>query len=139
MEKSKHKRRVAVLRGGPSEEYDISLITGAAVIDALKESQDFYPLDVVVTKDGEWLMDGRVYQPGHVLNTTDIAFLAFHGAYGEDGTVQRLLEQRSIPYTGSGPYASALAMNKLITKDRVRQLDGVCLVMMVGCTSRAMF
>ncbi len=122
MEKSKHKKRVAVLRGGPSEEYDISLITGASVINTLKDHPNFYPLDVVVTKNGEWLMDGRVYKPSHILNTIDIAFLSFHGAYGEDGTVQRLLERHSVPYTGSGPYASALAMNKLITKDRLHQL-----------------
>ena len=68
-------------------------------------------------------MAGKVYQPDEVLKNTDIAFLAFHGSYGEDGTVQRLLEKYNTPYTGSGPDASALAMNKLSTKEKVGKLD----------------
>jgi D-alanine-D-alanine ligase len=106
---------VAVLRGGPSAEYDISMLTGAGVLGALKEL-NIRTKDIVVTRSGQWLVDGFHKDPENALLGIDVVFLALHGAYGEDGVVQRLLERLSIPYTGSGPYASAVAMNKELTK-----------------------
>jgi D-alanine-D-alanine ligase len=116
------KIRVAVLRGGPSEEYDVSLVTGAGMLAALDRNR-YDPLDVVVTKRGEWLLAGRMREPHEVLSLIDIALLAFHGAYGEDGQVQRLLERHGVAYSGSGPLASAIALNKPLTKETLKKHD----------------
>ena len=110
--------RVAVLRGGPSEEYDVSLATGAGVLGALNRER-YEPLDVTITRTGEWLVEGRARTPRELLAAVDAAFLALHGAYGEDGQVQRLLESARVPYTGSRPFPSAIAMHKVMTKDRL--------------------
>ncbi len=107
---------VAVLRGGPSSEYEVSLKTGLGVLQALKESE-IRATDIVINKQGEWLINGFHKQPHQALNGIDVVFIALHGSYGEDGTVQRLLDLYSIPYTGSKPYPSALAMNKVMTKE----------------------
>lgn len=112
--------RVAVLRGGPSSEYDVSMMTGAKVLETLRESPNFFAKDVVITRHGEWLVNGRVRTPEQVLLDMDVAFVALHGPYGEDGTVQRILEQLSVPYTGSGPFASGLAMSKTLTKSNLK-------------------
>ncbi|MDC1205279.1 D-alanine--D-alanine ligase [Candidatus Pacebacteria bacterium] len=112
-------RRVAVLRGGLSDEYEVSMNTGAGVLEALAESP-YAVEDIIITKKGEWLKNGVVREPKDALAATDVVFIALHGAYGEDGTVQRLLDRLAIPYTGSGAYASALAMNKMLTKEHLK-------------------
>lgn len=98
--------RVAVLYGGMSAEREVSLKSGAAVISALESAGvDVIPVDV---SEG-WLK-------GFLALEFDIAFLALHGRGGEDGTIQGLLDSLSIPYTGSGVLGSALAMDKIRTK-----------------------
>ncbi|MFZ3171516.1 MAG: D-alanine--D-alanine ligase [Carboxydocellales bacterium] len=99
-------KRVAVLYGGLSEEREVSLRTGRAVCKAL-EAKGYYvkPIDV----------DRQVAQK-LMEESVDLAFIALHGRYGEDGTIQGLLEIMAIPYTGSGVMASAVAMNKITTK-----------------------
>lgn len=114
-----NKTRVAVLRGGPSEEYEVSLQTGAGVITALKD-RPFDVQDILITKNGEWLQHGVSKEPRDILATIDVVFIALHGAYGEDGTVQRVLDRFGVPYTGSKPFSSALAMNKMLTKEHVQ-------------------
>ncbi len=113
------KVRVAILRGGPSEEYDVSLKSGAAVLSSI-DTNRYQPLDVVITKNGEWLLDGKVYLPEHILHCVDVVFNAMHGSYGEDGTVQRLLDRYNVPYTGSKALSSSICINKLNTKDFLR-------------------
>lgn len=115
------KTRVAVLRGGPSEEYDVSLRTGSAVLGSIDRVL-YEPVDIIITKAGEWLIDGRLRYPEHVLPTFDVVFIALHGTYGEDGTVQRLLDRFGVPYTGSSAYASSIAMHKGYTKEHIRTL-----------------
>lgn len=115
------KTRVAVLRGGPSEEFDVSLKTGECVISAI-DSDRFEVLDVVITKTCEWLLRGMTREPSDVLDSIDVAFNALHGAYGEDGTVQRVMDRAGVRYTGSDAFSSAIAMNKVITKDRLSKL-----------------
>jgi D-alanine-D-alanine ligase len=110
-----HKKRVAVLRGGPSAEYDVSMQTGLGVLSALRELS-YETKDVIVTKQGEWLFNGYIRTPENVLMDVDSVFIALHGAYGEDGTVRLC-----IPFTGSGSYASAIAMNKSLTKDFLKR------------------
>src|SRR5687767_8745404 len=98
--------KVAVLMGGPSAEREISFLSGNAVLGALREKGvDAHAFDPRERQ----LFDLRQER-------FDRAFIALHGRYGEDGTVQGALEVIGIPYTGSGVMASALAMDKWRTK-----------------------
>lgn len=111
--------QVAVLRGGPSEEYAISMNTGAAVLQALAEA-GYSTKDVIITRQGDWLDKGMVRAPENILKAVDVVFVALHGAYGEDGEVQKLIQRLGIPFTGSRSFASALAFNKHLTKERLK-------------------
>src|SRR3989344_5099005 len=111
--------RVAVLRGGPSEEYEVSMKTGAAVLGVL-QNLSIPHNDIVINRRGEWLLHGIERAPADALFATDVVFIALHGQYGEDGTVQRLLDRLGVPYVGSRAYPSALAMNKVLTKEILR-------------------
>jgi D-alanine-D-alanine ligase len=108
-----NKVRVGVLMGGVSREREVSLESGRAVCKALKE------LDyaVVASEVGQELVDVLVKLCGHV----DVIFNALHGPYGEDGCVQGLCELLKLPYTHSGVLASALAMDKVLSKQMFRQ------------------
>ncbi len=98
--------KVAVLLGGRSAEREISLMSGNAVLQALREAGvDAHPFDPA-QRDLHALRDEGF----------DRVFIALHGRYGEDGTVQGALELLGIPYTGSGVLASALSMDKVRTK-----------------------
>ena len=98
--------KVAVLMGGPSAEREISLLSGNGVLAALREKRvDAYAFDPVVNS----LFD----LPREKFERV---FVALHGRFGEDGTVQGVLETLKIPYTGSGVMGSALAMDKWRTK-----------------------
>lgn len=98
--------KVAVLLGGRSAEREISLTTGNAVVKALRENgHEVAEIDAV----GDFTGALAAFKP-------DAAFIALHGRWGEDGTVQGLLEILSIPYTGSGVAASAIAMDKAVSK-----------------------
>jgi D-alanine-D-alanine ligase len=98
--------KVAVLYGGKSAEREVSLMSGANVLAALQESGvDAHPFDPAGRSVFELQQEGY-----------DRVFIALHGRYGEDGTVQGALELMGIPYTGSGVLASALAMDKVRTK-----------------------
>lgn len=117
-----NKIRVGILRGGLSDEYKISLWTGATVLENI-DTDRFEPIDIIIARNGEWLVNGRVFLPEHILMSIDVIFNALHGFYGEDGTVQRLLDRHSVPYTGSKAYASGIAMNKILTKEHLRDTD----------------
>jgi D-alanine-D-alanine ligase len=112
--------RVAVLRGGPSNEYDVSMQSGANVLAALKEL-GYQVRDIVITRKGEWLENGLVKQPAQALEAVDAVFIALHGAYGEDGTLQRLLQIHKIPFTGSNALSSNIAFNKILTKQTLQE------------------
>lgn len=111
--------RVAVLRGGPSEEYAVSMRTGNAVIGALQKL-GFFVKDVVITKNGDWLDSGYSRSPEQALKAIDVVFIALHGAYGEDGGVQKILQRIGIPFTGSRAFPSAIAFNKDLTKQTLK-------------------
>ena len=99
--------RVAVLMGGTSAERDVSLSTGAQVAAALGERGfDVESIDAADTAFIERIRTGGF----------DVVFICLHGRYGEDGTVQGLLEILRVPYVGSGVLASALAMDKVMSK-----------------------
>lgn len=101
------RRRVVVLMGGRSAEREVSLNTGGQVAAALAERG----FDVTRVDTGEAGFIERIAAAG-----ADVAFICLHGRFGEDGTVQGLLELLDLPYVGSGVLASALAINKVMSK-----------------------
>ena len=138
---------IVVLLGGPSAEHDVSIVSGSAIADALRDAGDDVR-QVVIDLDGRWWWlpadhrrDGRpqaAYDdpaaldadgpltPGAALDRLaaqsprPLVFIALHGPFGEDGTVQALLEGAGLAYTGSGVTASALGMDKAVFKRLVR-------------------
>ncbi len=98
--------RITVMLGGASAEREVSLQSGAAVAKALRSlGHAIHELD---PREDHWALS-----PG-----TDLVFLALHGTYGEDGTVQRRLEALAVPYTGSDAESSRIAFDKVATKKR---------------------
>jgi D-alanine-D-alanine ligase len=110
--------RVAVLGGGRSSEHEISLASAQSVRAGL-EAAGHVPLKIEIGRDGTWRhRDAEVaLQAGRGLLGADVAFPALHGPFGEDGTVQGLLECLDVPYVGAGVLASALCMDKVVFKD----------------------
>lgn len=104
--------RVAVLRGGPSSRYEDSLKTGEHVLSALRELPDYQPLDIFISKEGDWHRDGLVEEPHEALRHVDLVWNALHGTYGSGGTVQKILEGIKIPFTGAGAVGSVLASQR---------------------------
>jgi D-alanine-D-alanine ligase len=102
-------QHIAVLMGGFSSEREVSLRSGAAVAQGLR--QKGYRVSTVDVSAP------RLSLPPGV----DVAFIALHGEFGEDGQVQALLQQEGVPYTGSGPAAARLAFDKVLTKKRLQQ------------------
>tara|TARA_B100000745_G_scaffold244915_1_gene167087 strand:+ start:1398 stop:2321 length:924 start_codon:yes stop_codon:yes gene_type:complete len=124
---------VAVLRGGPSLDHKASLKSGQLVLDYLYESPGTHR-DIYIDKDGTWFDRGRVADPHKVLNMVDLVFNALHGPYGEDGTVQKILSQHKIPYTGSAALPSFTCSHKVLAKETVKE-HGVPIARYVLCES----
>ena len=128
MRKTK-KLNVAVFMGGRSAEHEVSLHSGSIVIQSLDKSK--YNLKrVVILKNGMWKMASgfrnptkkreKILRPGAALDQLikekiNAVFIALHGTFGEDGTIQGMLEMVNIPYTGSNVLSSSLAMHKVKT------------------------
>ncbi|MBI5105555.1 MAG: D-alanine--D-alanine ligase [Solirubrobacterales bacterium] len=115
--------RVAVLAGGRSSEHEVSLGSAASVRDGLQEAgHDVLWVDL--GRDGTWSHDGDELdlRPARGLLGADVVFPVLHGPYGEDGTVQGLLELLDVPYVGSGVLASALCMDKVLFKQVMAQV-----------------
>lgn len=113
----KKHNRVLVLAGGPSAEHSISHQSGQMVVRAL-DRQRFQPTLCVITKSRIWRIGKLSFSEPQALTYVakhfDVAFLALHGAYGEDGTIQSLLSSVGLRYTGSNVGASALAWDKAL-------------------------
>jgi D-alanine-D-alanine ligase len=138
------KLRVGVLFGGRSGEHEVSLASAASVIRAL-DPEKYEAVPIGITKDGRWLVGGGAQKlladvlksgervslppdptaaslvpltptPGHPSVTVDVMFPVLHGTFGEDGTVQGLLELAGLPYVGAGVLASAVGMDKDVQK-----------------------
>lgn len=140
-----NKKKIGLLYGGKSAEYDVSIQTALSVVNTLDQDQyDIYPIHI--SKQGEWLQGKRISEQisraaqlelgegeGETIaaisphsewmsqkennERPDIIFPLLHGPNGEDGTVQGLLELVNMPYVGSGVMASAAAMDKVTMKD----------------------
>ena len=109
--------KVAVLSGGRSSEHEISLRSGESVARGL-ESAGHEALPVTISRAGAWSHAGRPVElvPGEGLLSADVVFPALHGPFGEDGSVQGMLEHLNVPYVGSDVLASATCMDKLTLK-----------------------
>lgn len=143
------KIRVGVIFGGRSAEHEVSLVSGASVIKAL-DRKKYEVIPIGITKNGKWLVgqplnalkSGNLKQVNTVMPPTNVAqkglvkvkngekvtgvdvfFPVLHGTYGEDGTIQGLLELSNIPYVGAGVLASALGMDKVVQKQLYRQAE----------------
>jgi D-alanine-D-alanine ligase len=133
--------RIAVLLGGVSVERDVSFASGRGVVNALRESgHDVIPIDPAFGANQPANLNELISQSVHadppsleelsklsprslvecinssLLDAIDMVFIALHGTWGEDGTIQSLLEMRGVRYTGSGVLSSALAMDKAMSK-----------------------
>ena len=118
------KIKVLLLRGGPSSEHEVSLETGLSVLKHLPKDK-YQVTDVVISKKGEWLINGKKVSPEKIIKHYDVVFNALHGEYGEDGQIQAFLDKLGIPYTGSKATASKLSMDKVLTKENVYPLKGI--------------
>jgi D-alanine-D-alanine ligase len=109
--------KVAVLLGGRSSEHEVSLRSGEAVARGLEEA-GHEALRVTISRQGGWSCDGSAVElrPAGGLLEADAAFPALHGPFGEDGSIQGLLEWLDVPYVGSDVLASAVCMDKLTLK-----------------------
>lgn len=128
------KIKVGVIFGGQSTEHDVSVVSGSSVIKNLnKEKYEIYP--IYISKDGEWfhymkpVQDIEIFEIGEqpkelekisnefeTLKKQDIIFPVLHGLYGEDGTIQGLLELLKVPYVGCKVLASGICMDKVYAK-----------------------
>jgi D-alanine-D-alanine ligase len=113
--------RVAVLAGGRSSEHDVSLDSARAVRAGLAEAEHDV-VDVLLERDGSWVCGGDPVplEAGAGLLGCDVVWPVLHGPFGEDGSVQGLLELLGVAYVGAGVLASSVCMDKLVFKDLMR-------------------
>ncbi len=105
------KLRVGIISGGKSPEHEISLQSAKNVVDAIDRDR-FDVVEILIDQAGQW--------DTNVLKTVDVVFPVLHGANGEDGTIQGLLELAGVPYVGSGVLGSSVAMDKDVAKRLLR-------------------
>ena len=108
------KLRVAVLQGGRSGEHEISLRSARSIMEAMDSSR-YEVVPYTISKEGKWWPRPILPEPG-ANPDIDVVFPALHGTFGEDGTVQGLLELADLPYVGAGVLSSSLSMDKELMK-----------------------
>ncbi len=114
-------QRIGVLRGGVSDEYSLSLKSGARIMEALR-AEGYDVVDMFIDREGILHIKGIPIDLEHAAHQVDLVWNTLHGEGGEDGQIQAMLESAGVPYTGSEVLASRMASNKLIAKDRAREL-----------------
>lgn len=131
--------RVLVLAGGRSDEHDVSITSARSLLTAIEKVPHFEGTVIVVTREGRWLgvddsqkaltagtaREGGelTLQGARVVSDYDVVFPIMHGPFGEDGTVQGMLELAGVPYVGCGVLTSAVCMDKIMTKEVLRAND----------------
>jgi D-alanine-D-alanine ligase len=108
------KLRVAILYGGRSGEHEISIRSAKAVMERMDPAK-YEQVPLFIDKDGKWVPRAILPEPG-AQPEIDVVFPVLHGTFGEDGTVQGLLELADLPYVGAGVLASAVSMDKEVMK-----------------------
>src|ERR1700676_2225256 len=116
------KTRVAVIYGGRSGEHEVSIRSAKSIIDAM-DPEKYKILHYLISKEGKWSPRPIVPEPGRNPGI-DVVFPVLHGTFGEDGTIQGLLELAELPYVGAGVLASAVSMDKEVMK-RLAEQRGV--------------
>ena len=119
------KTKVGVLRGGPSQEYDISLTTGKHILSLLKKEplcEEYEPVDIFVDRDSVWHVGGVPMTAEEAVSKVDVLFNAMHGSYGGDGRLQGILDSFAKPYTGTTALGSGIALNKSLAKEHFKNL-----------------
>ena len=116
--------KVAVLAGGRSSEHEVSLNSAASVRDGVAAA-GHEVLPVTIERSGAWMYEGAELslRPGGGLLGADVVFPVLHGPFGEDGTLQGLLELLDVPYVGAGVLASSLCMDKIVFKEVLAAAD----------------
>jgi D-alanine-D-alanine ligase len=113
------KLRVAVLQGGRSGEHEVSLRSARSIMDAMDTAR-YEAIPFTIDKEGKWSPRPILPEPG-ANPGIDVVFPALHGTFGEDGTVQGLLELADLPYVGAGVLSSSLSMDKEVMKRICRE------------------
>lgn len=111
---------VGIIRGGTSNEYGLSLKTGAEMLKALPEDK-YDTRDILIDKTGLWHVRGQAVTPARALTQLDVVLSALHGGIGEDGTIQRILERAGIPFAGSRAPHIGLSLNKIRAREVLRK------------------
>src|SRR5271163_3662202 len=119
------KKRVAVIYGGRSGEHEVSLRSAQSIIDSI-DPEKYKVLHFLISKEGKWSPRPILPEP-HGNPEIDVVFPVLHGTFGEDGTVQGLLELADLPYVGAGVLASSVSMDKAVMK-RLCQAVGLPIV-----------
>ena len=127
------KKRVAVIYGGRSGEHEVSLRSAKSIIDAI-DTEKYKVLHYLISKEGKWSPRPIVPEPNGNPEI-DVVFPALHGTFGEDGTLQGLLELADLPYVGAGVLASSVSMDKEVMKRLARE-RGLPVVEYVVLSSR---
>lgn len=115
---------VGVLRGGPTDEYDVSLKTGQHILNMLKAeplSKTYKGTDIFIDKEGVWHVDGVAQSPEQVLRTIDVIFNATKGNFDKGTPLHSILESFAVPFVGTKGYASALTQNKPLAKKHFKE------------------
>src|SRR3989344_5459215 len=107
--------RVAVLRGGPSTDYEASLASGAHALKHLGNTHRV--LDIFIDREGTWHRKGIAVDPFRLAPHVDMFVNALHGEYGEDGRVQQVLEPLRVPYTGPRPLSAMNSWRKDVARE----------------------
>ncbi len=115
---SLQKIRVGVVRGGVGHEYNVSLETGAYVLNHIPKGE-YAPVDILIDRAGVWHRNGVPMAPEELPQYVDVVFNALHGIDGEDGRFQALLEKLGLPFVGSSSLSSALSGHKGAAKERL--------------------
>ena len=122
--------KIGVIFGGRSGEHEVSLMSAAAVIDAIDKTKHeivkigidhsgkwfLFDGETSEIADGSWEKSASAIKPGDIKNLVDFALPVLHGTFGEDGTIQGLFEMLDIPYAGCGVLASSMCMDKAVAK-----------------------
>jgi D-alanine-D-alanine ligase len=127
------KKRVAVIYGGRSGEHEVSLRSAKSIIDAM-DSEKYKVVHYLISKEGKWSPRALVPEPNSNAGI-DVVFPVLHGTFGEDGTLQGLLELADLPYVGAGVLSSAASMDKEVMK-RLAKERGLPVVDYLAFSSR---
>jgi len=111
------KLKIAIIFGGTNTEHEVSLVSTKAVINNLDKTK-YEVIPIKITKNNKWIdQKGRGLNPYELSKLCDLVFPLLHGPYGEDGTIQGLLELMRLPYVGCGVASSAVCMDKVLQKN----------------------